>query len=331
MTQDLPLWFTIWRSVDALLAIALNAALVLPLMLAACLALGRARHREAMADMGSLCLTLGMGASLFGLLDLVARALVDLRFLPAAMPSLTPLPFAPLSGPWLASTTTICLWVAGMSLLWAAAVQAMRAWSDTGDKAPSPRRRDIVAAIVALLAFACLFVSVITRNWPFLGLPDGMTEEKVFFILLNHAWRVSCGALMPAGALVLLAFFLRMPGMGAEETHRARQARAADATGCVDPFRLEGAPAVSLRMGAAFAIAGAVFQFLDASFLALGYGTGGTGPGGPMGFLLKYGPFLVTALCLACWTYLFAKPRRTGLFLALFPAMLLILRAVARF
>lgn len=332
MQHDIPSWFGIWQSIDSLLRIGLDAGLVFPLMLALCLLAGRTKHREAMAAAGRLCLGLGLGAAAFGLLDILCRALVDLRFLPDALPNLEPLPFEPFSLPWLSSTSTALLWIAGMLLLWLAGCRGERLWGTAAlatdpATARSLRRQGTLAAVVALLSFTCLFATVITRNWPFLGLPDQMTREGVFLVLLNHGWRLSCSALMPAGALAVLAFFLGLPPIPAQELAAGRAARKGDVTGNTQPFALAPEQATTLRMAAAFAIAGAVFQFLDAGFLAFGYGSGIRG----RGMIFTYGPFVVTALSLACWIYLFSRPRRTGLFLALLPVMFLVLRAVVRF
>ena len=81
-------------------------------------------------------------------------------------------------------------------------------------------------------------------------------------------------------------------------------------------------------MGLAFALSGAVFQFLDAGFVAFSYSA--AMGAGLRSAIAQYLPLCVTGAGLACWGMLFARPRRQALFLALLPFLLLLFRAGMR-
>ncbi len=56
--MQLPLWFSLWQSLDSLLAIALNAAEAFPFLLFLCLFLFRSRRAPFLADSGRIFLKL---------------------------------------------------------------------------------------------------------------------------------------------------------------------------------------------------------------------------------------------------------------------------------
>lgn len=210
--MQLPLWFSLWQSLDSLLAIALNAAEAFPFLLFLCLFLFRSRRAPFLADSGRIFLKLGLICAVIGAGDLLLRGLVDLEFLPAALDKLEPLPFEPFSSPWLGTTTTLAAWIAGIVLLYLTGNGARTLFltSGMGTDEDTARRLSKKAGLLsagAFIAFVCFFASIITRNWPFLGLPEQMTQQRVAEVLFAHAWRMTCGSLMPAGALAILAFF----------------------------------------------------------------------------------------------------------------------------
>ena len=210
--MQLPLWFSLWQSLDSLLAIALNAAEAFPFLLFLCLFLFRSRRAPFLADSGRIFLKLGLICAVIGAADLLLRGLVDLEFLPAALDKLEPLPFEPFSSPWLGTTTTLAAWIAGIVLLYLTGNGARTLFltSGMGTDEDTARRLSKKAGLLsagAFIAFVCFFASIITRNWPFLGLPEQMTQQRVAEVLFAHAWRMTCGSLMPAGALAILAFF----------------------------------------------------------------------------------------------------------------------------
>lgn len=322
--MQLPLWFSLWQSLDSLMAIALNAAEVFPFLLFLCLFLFRSRRAPFLADSGRLFLKFGLVCAVIGAVNLLCRGLVDLEFLPACLDKLEPLPFEPFSKPWLGTTTTMAAWLAGMAILYVTGRGAQTLFltscmgTDDGT-AERLRRKAGLLSLGAFAAFLCFFASIVTRNWPFLGLPEQMTEQRVVEVLLAHAWRMTCSSLMPAGALAILGYFFALT------TGTVRRADGGEDR----PALLEGENARALRMLCAAAIAGGVFQFLDAGFVAFSYSSGmGVGIKSQ---LMRFGPFFTTGLSLACWVFLFAKPRRDAFFLALLPVLLLLFKAALRF
>ena len=271
--MQLPFWLTVWRACDGVLSLALDAAVVLPLMLGLCLLLARSAKGSFLAKPARLYRTLGLGCMVMGLGLIAARATVDLRFIPLSMDRLVPPPFQPFSGPWLGCTTTFLLFLAAAALLWLDGplmqpVFQRQACGEAGQK--RIRLRADLAATVAFAAFFCCFASIVSRNWPFMGLPEGMTQQRAFEVLLSHAWRTSCASLMPAGAIAVLALQLqlaRAPESAEEREARRRKKRAEDKTAPLLPQE----EAQCARMGLAFALSGAVFQFLDAGFVAFSY------------------------------------------------------------
>ncbi len=331
-----PFWLPVWRTADALLGVATSAAVVLPVMALLALLLVRRRSRAAFARAGRLFLSLGLATPLFGLLAVAGAAFVSLRLLPASVEGLEPLPFEPLSGPWLAPSTAFLSWAGGLLLLLlcrrlASPVFSAAAFETDAATANALDRRALWAAGTAFVAFLLLFASTMLRLWPFLGLPESMTTEDVFVVLLSNSWRMSCAALMPAGAMAALAFFLQLPPLPSEvralERRRRREESIPGTAEEAAPFSQD--QTLALRLCTAFALAGAAFQILDAGFLAFTPGQAfGSGPGAQ---LLRFGPVLVTGLCIACWAFLFAKPRRMMFLQALVPVLLIFLRAAARF
>ena len=328
--HSLPLWFTVWQSLDSLLAIALDSAVIYPFMMLVCLVLTRRQRQPGvLARSGRIFTLLAMITAMLGLLDILARAIIDLCLFPAVMKGLVVPAFDPLSAPWLSSTSTILLWLAGLLLVscadrWSRPVYLTCGMETDADTQARMQRLATISAICSFLAFLCFFASIISRNWPFLGLPEQMTEGKVFTVLLAHAWRTNCASFMPAGALAVLTFFLLLPPLEQSGQGSRENQNIPGSTPEEEPLQTEESTA--LRMSAAFAIAGAVFQFLDASFIAFSR-VSGMGLG-LRSALMQYGPFLATGLSLACWVFLFARPRRKGFVLALLPVLLLLFRSM---
>lgn len=331
-----PFWLPLWQAANALLTVATDAAVVLPFMALVCLFMGRKSHREAMARAARLFVNTGIVTAVFGIVSIVGQAWVSLRLLPAASPVMEPAPLDFTAPAWRAPVTSFATWALGLVLLLLVrkiaspvfSTAAMETDEETGRKLDT---KATIAAVLALVACAAFFSSMVLRNWPFLGLPDQMTEDAAFSILLKYNWRRVCAALMPAGAIVVLTYFLQLPGLSREQRKAARENREREVIPgtAEEVMPLTPVETATLRMGTAFGLAGAVFQLLDASFLAFSP-EAGIGYGGYSSIML-FGPFLVTAGSLVCWAFLFAKPRRSQLLLALLPVLLILLRAVAGF
>ncbi|MDO5536365.1 MAG: hypothetical protein Q4F72_02380 [Desulfovibrionaceae bacterium] len=331
-----PFWLPLWQAAESILSVATESAIVLPVMVLLCLLLGRRRQRAAMARACRLFLVLGFVTAGFGALAVAGQGFVSLIALPSAMESLTPLPFEPLSTPWLSTTTGFLAWISGIVLLTACWLFARpvlgTAIAEMDDRtAARMNRLALFAGLAALAAFFCYGASFVLRSWPFLGLPDQMTRDTVLQVLVKHTWTTSCAALMPAGALAVLTFFLQLPPVSAKLKREDRENRRSEVIpGTAEdllPFSSE--QKTTLRMCAAFALAGAAFQVMDASFLAFN-------PMAAMGSglraaLMRFGPFLVSALSIVCWAFIFSRPRRHQLFLALLPVLLIFLRAAGGF
>ncbi len=331
-----PFWLPMWQAAESMLNVATESALVLPVMVLLCLGLGRRSQRGAMARAGRLFLTIGLVTGLLGALQVAAHGWINLVALPDALPSLDPLPFQPWEPAWLATTCAFLSQLGGVALLLLCRRAALPVWGTASagmDEATARgmERRAMVACFIALLAFACLAGSYMVRSWPFLGLPEQMTQETVLQVLARHTWSTVCAALMPAGALAVLTFFLSLPPMTARQKREDREERRGEVipgtAADLVPFSEE--EKTTLRMGAAFALAGAAFQILDAGFTA--FSPLASMGGGLRMTLMRFGPFLVTALSIVCWGFIFARPRRHQLFLALLPVLLIFLRAAGRF
>ncbi len=334
--MQVPFWLAIWQAAESILNVATEAALALPVMLLLCLILGRRTQRGAMARVGQMFYKLGLVTGVFAVLAVAGSGFVSLVALPSAMPSLEPQPFEPLALPWLATTYATIGDAAGVLMLVFCAMLASPVWRTAvadldANTAQWMRRRATLAACFALVAFACMAASFMVRSWPFLGLPEQMTSETVFNVLAKHTWRTCCGALLPAGALAVLHFFLSLTPVSAEIKRQNRERRRAEVIpGTAEEVApLSDEDKITLRMCTAFALAGAAFQFMDASYVAF-HSMASMGSGLRMS-IMRFGPFLVTAASIVCWAFIFARPRRHQLFLALLPVLLVFLRAAGRF
>ena len=331
-----PFWLPIWQAAASLLSVATEVTVVLPVMVLLCLLLGRRRQREAMGRTGQLFLHIALVTAFFGAVDIAGHGFVSLQAIPASMDKLVPVPFDPFSLPWRATCTSLASWALGglclgICALFARPIFRTAAFSMDEDTLKGMDKKALAASAAALVAFACFFAAIILRNWPFLGLPEQMTQETVFQVLLKHSWRQSCAALMPAGGIAVFSLFLQLPGLSREQKQVERENRRQEVIPGTVPetLPLSDVESTAFRMCAAFALAGATFQLLDAGFLAFSsvaaLGSGFTSA------LMRFGPFLVTAGSLACWAFIFVRPRRNMLFLALLPVLLILLRAVGRF
>lgn len=331
-----PFWLPWWQAADSILRIATESALVLPVMVLICFLLGRRNQRIPMAHAGRLFLATGLVTGLFGALTVAGQGYVSLQAIPAAMDKLVPVPFEPFARPWLATTTGFLSWIFGLVLMVSCWLFAKPCFStacvEMDEKTEKAMQtRAIFASTAALAAFFCFGASMILRSWPFLGLPEQMTQEVVMQVLMKNTWQTACSAFMPAGALSVLTFFLQLPARTRQERRDEREHRSKEVIpGTVEDLRpFTRDQQTTVRMCAAFALAGAAFQLMDASFLA--FSSMATMNGGTHGLILRFGPFIVSAASLTCWGFIFAKPRRHQLFLALLPVLLIFFRAAGNF
>ena len=332
-----PFWLPVWQAAYAILSIATECALVLPFMVFLCLFLGRKRHRVAMSQTASIMHVLGLATAVLGAIAVAGAGYITLIVLPSCMPDLVPAPFEPFSTQWLATTTGFLSWTGGLLLFclsWMLARPAYRTSFAEMDKdtESSMQAKSTAAALLALVAAGIFAASIVLRNWPFLGLPAQLSQEDVLMVLIKHVWRTACAALMPAGGIAALLFFLQLEPLSAstKELDRQKRSEAIIPGTAEDICPLSDVQKTTIRMCTAFAIAGAAFQFLDASYTAFN----SMAPmlsNGIRGIIMRFGPFVTTCLSLVCWGILFARPRRQHLLLALIPVLLLSVRAAAKF
>ena len=332
-----PFWLPVWQAAYAILSIATECALVLPFMLFLCLFLGRKRQHVAMSQTAAILHVLGLATAVLGAAAVAGSGLITLVVLPSSMPDLVPAPFEPFSSQWLATTTGFLSWMGGLLLFyisWLVAHPAYRTSFAAMDKdtASSMQAKSTAAALLALAATCVFASSIVLRNWPFLGLPAQLSQEDVLMVLLKHVWRTACAALMPAGGIAALLFFLQLEPLSArtKELDKQKRSEAIIPGTAEDICPLSDVQKTTIRMCTAFAIAGAAFQFLDASYTAFNSMAPMLG-NGVRGMIMRFGPFVTTCLSLVCWGILFARPRRQHLLLALIPVLLLSVRAAARF
>ncbi len=332
-----PFWLSIWQAAYAILSIATECALVLPFMLFLCLFLGRKRQHVAMSQTAVLMHVLGLATGVLGAIAVAASGYITLVVLPSVMPDLVPAPFEPLSAQWAATTTGFLSWVGALVLLYASWLLARPVYRTSfadmdADTESAMVTRGTIAAILALAASLAFAASIVLRNWPYLGLPAQLSQEDVLMVLLKHVWRTACAALMPAGGLSCLLFFLQLDPLSSKtkELDKKKRAEAVIPGTAEDICPFSDVQKTTIRMCTAFAIAGAAFQFLDASYTAFNSMAPMLG-NSIRGMIMRFGPFVTTCISLVCWGILFARPRRQHLLLALIPVLLLSVRAAARF
>ncbi len=332
-----PFWLPVWQAAYAILSVAQECALVLPFMVFLCLFLGRKRQHVAMSQTAAIFHVLGLATGVLGVLAVAGTGLVTLVFLPACMPDLVPAPFEPFSSQWLGTTTGFLSWTGAIVLFyisWLLARPVYRTSFAAMDKdtESSMMTKSTIAAVLSLAASCAFASSIVLSNWPFLGLPAQLSQEDVLMVLLKHVWRTACAALMPAGGIAALLFFLQLEPLssGTKELDRQKRKDAVIPGTAEDICPLSDVQKTTIRMCTAFALAGAAFQFLDASYTAFNSMAPMLG-NGARGILMRFGPFVTTCLSLVLWGILFARPRRQHLLLALIPVLLLSVRAAARF
>lgn len=329
-----PSWLVVWQAAASLLDVATRAATVLPVMALLALLFGRRRLRAGMAAAGRLFLDVGLVTGLLGALHIAGDGFVSIWALPSSMPNLEPAPWSVFSLPWRATNCAFVAWAVGLIYVLASRWFARPVFTAAGFETDEDTRRrfdrlSLVAGLLAAAATAFFFASLVVRHWPFLGLPEQMSEETVLRVLLKYNWRECCAALMPAGGLCVFTFFLRQPRVSpelrAKDWEQRKKAIIPGSVEEVAPFTENEIACV--RMAAAFALAGAAFQLLDAAYLAFNSAAALQG----YSIFMRLGPFIVTAGSLVCWAFIFSKPRRRQMVLALLPVLLILLRAVGGF
>jgi len=206
--QTIPFWLFCWQWIAAVLKLGASAASAMPVIIALTLATGRRGHARlsafgasrlafcaaALAVLGPLLITgdvLALLANLRGTERMLDGVSV---WMPAMLPY----------------TTAVAAWLAGILclLLYIAADRATpRPQPAAGQDCWQPGQIGLRVGL-ALLAALCFFAAQVLPNWPFSGLPQGLTAGDVALAILSGNVHNSFTAFAPAGSVALLILSL---------------------------------------------------------------------------------------------------------------------------
>lgn len=223
--QTIPSWLFCWQWIAAVLTLGASAASAMPVIIALTLATGRrgqarlsAYGARTLARCAALLAALGpllAAGSVLALLASIRNTEHMFEGISLWMPAMLPY------------TTAVAAWLAGIIclLLYLAADRA----------APMPQAAQdywqpgqIGLRIgLALLAALCFFAAQVLPNWPFSGLPQGLSMGDVALAVLPNTLHDYFTALAPAGsvALIILSLVARTSGAAFTQADEQRAAR----------------------------------------------------------------------------------------------------------
>ena len=288
--QTIPSWLFCWQWIAAVLTLGASAASAMPIIIALTLATGKrgnaslcAKGARALARCAAGLAFLGPLISVGGVLALLASVRSPQHMLDGISP------WMPAMLPY---TTSVMAWLAGITCLLGYLV-ADRAAASVQPKADQdywqPGQIGLRMGLV-LLAALCFFVAQVLPNWPFSGLPQGLTLTDVFWAVLSSTLHEYFTALAPAGSIALLVLSFKTAAGSASLTPADEQ-RAA-------------------RWCALWAMVGLIPRCIDRWGLVIGISLR-SGPL-PMGVAEQAMGLALTTLAVACWVALFVlrAPRK---------------------
>ena len=278
----------------------------MPVIIALTLAAGR-RGNAGLSAIGARTLArCAAGLALLGPLLAVGGVLALLASLRGTERMLDGIsPWMPAMLPY---STSVIAWFAGIACLLgylAADSAAAQSQPPAGQNRWQPGQIGLRVGL-ALLAALCFFIAQVLPNWPFSGLPQGLTMTDVVLVVLSTTVHDYFTAFAPAGSVALLVLALKTgtgsAGLAADDEQRAA------------------------RWCALWAMVGFIPRCIDRWGLVIGlYLRPGPLPQGVADQALGLVP---TTLAIACWVALFVlRAPRKLYWLNLLGAALLVLGA----
>lgn len=286
--QTIPSWLFCWQWIAAVLTMGASAASAMPIIIALTLATGRRGQARLCAYGARTLARCAAGLAVLGPLLAAGSVLALLASIRSTehmfegvslwMPAMLPY------------TTAVAAWLAGIIclLLYLAADRA----------APVPQAAQDywqpgqigLRVGLALLAALCFFAAQVLPNWPFSGLPQGLSMEDVALAVLPKTLHDYFTALAPAGSVALIILSLVARNRGAAFT-LADEQRAA-------------------RWCALWAMVGFIPRCIDRWGLVIGFSLR-QGPL-PQGLAEQAMGLVPMTLAIACWVALFVlrAPRK---------------------
>ena len=302
--QTIPSWLFCWQWIAAVLTLGASAASALPVIIALTLATGRrgnarlsALGAHTLARCAALLAFLGPLLSVGGVLALLAGVRGTQHMLDGISP------WMPAMLPY---TTAVLAWLAGITCLLGYLVADKAATQPkAGQDYWQPGQIGLRIGL-SLLAALCFFVAQVLPNWPFSGLPQGITMSDVALAVLSSTLHEYFTALAPAGSVALLVLSFKT-ATGSAALAPADEQRAA-------------------RWCALWAMVGFIPRCIDRWGLVIGISLR-SGPL-PQGVAEQAMGLVPTTLAIACWVALFVlRAPRKLYWLNLLGFMLLVLGA----
>ena len=289
LMQTLPSWLFCWQWIAAILTLGASAASAMPVIIALTLAAGR-RGQAGLCAHGARTLARGAAAlAILGPLLAAGSVLALLASLRGAehmfdgisvwMPAM--LPYTTAVGAWLAGILCLLLYLAADRA--APLPQASQDYWQPGQIGPRVG--------LALLAALCFFAAQVLPNWPFSGLPQGLSMGDVALALLSQTAHDYFTAFAPAGSIALVILALKTRRGTAATVTQAEEQRAA-------------------RWCALWAMVGLIPRCIDRWGLVIGFSLR-QGPL-PQGLAEQAQGLVPMTLAIACWVALFVlrAPRK---------------------
>ena len=286
--QTIPSWLFCWQWIAAVLTLGASAASALPVIIALTLATGRrgnarlsALGAHTLARCAALLAFLGPLLSVGGVLALLAGVRGTQHMLDGISP------WMPAMLPY---TTAVLAWLAGITCLLGYLVADKAATQPkAGQDYWQPGQIGLRIGL-SLLAALCFFVAQVLPNWPFSGLPQGITMSDVALAVLSSTLHEYFTALAPAGSVALLVLSFKT-ATGSAALAPEDEQRAA-------------------RWCALWAMVGFIPRCIDRWGLVIGISLR-SGPL-PQGVAEQAMGLVPTTLAIACWVALFVlrAPRK---------------------
>ena len=288
--QTIPSWLFCWQWIAVVLKLGASAASAMPVIVALTLATGR-RGQARLSAYGARRLALAAATlAILGPLLLAGDVLALLASLRGPVHMLEGVSlWMPAMLPY---TTAAAAWVGGIVCL------LLYLKADSAAPLPQPSAQDCwqpgqigQRVGLALLAALCFFAAQVLPNWPFSGLPQGLTVGDVALAVLSGNVHDYFTAFAPAGSIALIVLSLTARRGVAAAFTPADEQRAA-------------------RWCALWAMVGFIPRCIDRWGLVIGFSLR-QGPL-PLGLADQALGLVPMTLAIACWVALFTlrAPRK---------------------
>ncbi|MTJ91442.1 MAG: spidroin-2 [Desulfovibrio sp.] len=287
--QTIPSWLFCWQWIAAVLTLGASAASAMPVIIALTLATGRRGNARLSAIGAHTLARYAAGLAFLGPLLAVGGVLALLAGVRGSQHMLDGIsPWMPAMLPY---STSVIAWLAGITCLLGYLVADKTTTSQPRAEKDYWQPGQIGVRVgLALLAALCFFMAQVLPNWPFSGLPQGLTMADVALTVLSSTLHEYFTALAPAGSVALLVLSLKTASGSASLAPDDEQ-RAA-------------------RWCALWAMVGFIPRCIDRWGLVIGISLR-SGPL-PQGVAEQALGLVPTTLAIACWVALFAlrAPRK---------------------